>query len=154
MPFTTETFRQAMGTFATGVTVLTAKDDVRGCYGMTANAFMSVSLDPPLVLVSVSRRARLNDYVGVGDRFGINVLTADQEVLGRHFGGWPEAITPAIGWMDDVPVLEESAAHYIVRVEEIFPAGDHRLFLAEVENLQFRPHEPLLFHQGKFKRFQ
>lgn len=152
--FPADTFRRAMGGFATGVTVLTADDHAGGVYGMTANAFMSVSLEPPLVIVSIACSARLNEYLAVEAEFGINVLAADQEALGRHFGGRRNAtLEVPVTWVDGVPLLDGSAAQYIACVQQIHPAGDHRLFLAQVRRLRYRPHDPLLFHGGQFKRF-
>lgn len=152
--FPADMFRRAMGGFATGVTVLTANDGGGGLHGMTANAFMSVSVEPPLVLVSVACSARLNEYLAVESEFGINVLAADQEALGRHFGGRQDkTLEVPVSWVDDIPLLDGSAAQYIARVQQIHPAGDHRLFLAKVQRLRYRPHNPLLFHGGQFKRF-
>src|ERR687896_2470927 len=79
-------FRRTLGMFATGVTVLTTRTG-ETVHGMTANAFMSVSLRPPLVLVSVDRRARMSHLLHEGVRFGVNVLAAGQESLSDHFAG-------------------------------------------------------------------
>ncbi len=82
-------FRATMGRFATGVTVITvaAGNEVRG---MTANAFMSVSLSPPLVLVSINNRARIRAHLGPEVRYGVNVLAENQEAVSRHFAGRPQ----------------------------------------------------------------
>src|SRR3712207_7229748 len=76
-------FRATMGRFATGVTVVTVGHGEHP-HGMTANAFMSISLDPPLVLVSVDQRARMNQHLGMDLRYGVNVLSEQQEAIGRH----------------------------------------------------------------------
>src|SRR5438132_6176378 len=85
----TRTFRATMGRFATGVTVVTTGQQ-GSVHGMTANAFLSVSLAPPLVLVSVDNRARIAQHLAAGMRYGINILSEQQEDLSRHFGGRPQ----------------------------------------------------------------
>jgi len=82
-------FRSTMGRFATGVTVVTVSHDDGHPHAITVNAFLSVSLDPPLVLVSVNNRSRMNTHLHLGRRYGINVLSASQEEHSRHFGGRP-----------------------------------------------------------------
>src|SRR3712207_6041733 len=79
-------FRATMGRFATGVTVVTV-GHAEHPHGMTANAFLSISLDPPLVLISVDQRARMNQHLGMGVRYGVNVLSEQQEAISRHFAG-------------------------------------------------------------------
>ena len=81
-------FRATMGRFATGVTVVTVGYGEHP-HGMTANAFMSISLDPPLVLISVGQRARMNQHLELGVRYGVNVLSEQQEAISRHFAGRP-----------------------------------------------------------------
>src|SRR5437763_16989320 len=82
-------FRSTMGRFATGVPVVTVSHDNGYPHAITVNAFLSVSLDPPLVLVSVNNRSRMNTHLSLGGRYGINVLAASQEEHSRHFGGCP-----------------------------------------------------------------
>lgn len=86
VPFDSRQFRITMGKFATGVTIVTTYHEGQS-HGMTANSFLSVSLDPPLVLVSVAARARLHALLAPGCRYGVSVLADDQEALSRHFCG-------------------------------------------------------------------
>ncbi|WP_158935584.1 flavin reductase family protein [Burkholderia sp. S171] len=145
--------RTAMGLFATGVTVITFKaDGQRG--GMTANAFMSVSLEPPLVLVSVRTASRFNQWVREDVRFGINILGEDQRVLSGHFSGHPVAgIDPRFYENRGTPLLEGSLIHIVARTVDVHPAGDHLLYIGEVEHLRFgEQRRPLIFYSGKYQQ--
>lgn len=145
-----EHFRHVMGQFATGVGVVTyaAPDGPRG---MTANAFLSVSLDPPLVLVSVRKRARVLEHVAMGGVFGVNVLAHDQAATSDYFGGRGGAVCPAV-FRDDqaAPLLAGCLAWIVARIVDLHPAGDHRLMIGRVEALGERPAVPLLFHGGRY----
>jgi len=143
-------FRQVMSRFATGVSVLTyATPD--GPMGMTANAFLSVSLDPPLVLVSVRKRARVLDHVATGVTFGVNVLAEDQASTSDYFGGRGGAACPAVFRNDQAaPLLAGSLAWIVARVVDLHPAGDHRLMIGRVGALGERAAAPLLFYGGRY----
>jgi flavin reductase (DIM6/NTAB) family NADH-FMN oxidoreductase RutF len=146
--------RSAMGRFATGVTVITnaVGDDV---HAMTANAFMSVSLQPPLVLISLGNRAKMAARLGESDRYGVSVLANSQESIARRFAGSKHPMPPPLfEWLGAVPVLAGSLAQLSARIVDRHVAGDHTLFIGEVENLRTREGEPLLFHTGTFKLVQ
>ena len=146
-------FRRTLGMFATGVTVLTTRagDQV---HGMTVNAFMSVSLRPPLVLVSIDRRARLSNMLHEGTRFGVNVLEAGQAALSDHFAGRPVegAPEPRFELVHDTPLVEGALAHLVARFVRSYWGGDHSLFLGQVEFARYGEGEPLLFHGGRYER--
>ena len=146
-------FRRTLGMFATGVTVITTRtrDQV---HGMTANAFMSVSLRPPLVLISVDRRARMSNLLHEGTRFGVNVLEAKQAGLSDHFAGRlaDEAAEPLFELVHDTPLVEGALAHLVARVVRSYWGGDHSLFLGQVEFARYGEGEPLLFHGGRYER--
>lgn len=146
-------FRRTLGMFATGVTVLTTRGDEH-VHGMTANAFMSVSLRPPLVLVSVDRRARMSNLLHEGTRFGVNVLEAGQAVLSDHFAGRAVegAPEPRFELVHDTPLVEGALAHLVARVVRSYWGGDHSLFLGQVEYARYGQGEPLLFHGGRYER--
>jgi flavin reductase (DIM6/NTAB) family NADH-FMN oxidoreductase RutF len=146
-------FRRTLGMFATGVTVLTARTG-ETVHGMTANAFMSVSLSPPLVLVSVDRRARMSNLLHEGTRMGVNVLEARQEALSDHFAGRAVEGTPEPRFelVHDTPLVEGAIAHLVTRVVRSYWGGDHSLFLAQVEYAHYGEGEPLLFHGGRYER--
>lgn len=146
-------FRRVMGKFATGVTVVTWLRDGEPA-GMTANAFMSVSLEPQLVLVSARNASRFCTSVGVGNRFGINFLGEHQEDLSAHFGGKACEGLGAMATHDcGTPYLPEGLAHVIVKVVDVHPAGDHQLYVAEVLALnENEAVNPLLFYGGRYGR--
>jgi flavin reductase (DIM6/NTAB) family NADH-FMN oxidoreductase RutF len=148
-------FRRTLGMFVTGVTVITTVRDEQ-VHGMTANAFMSVSLRPPLVLVSVDRRARMNALLHEGARYGISVLGAEQEPLSDHFAGRAREGTPEPQFevVHDTPLVQGAIAHLVARVVRSYWGGDHSLFLGQVEYARYAEGRPLLFHGGKYERLR
>jgi flavin reductase (DIM6/NTAB) family NADH-FMN oxidoreductase RutF len=146
-------FRRTLGMFATGVTVLTARSG-ETVHGMTANAFMSVSLRPPLVLVSVDRRARMSNLLHEGTRFGVNVLEASQATLSDRFAGRAVEgeVEPRFELVHETPLVEGALAHLVARVVRSYWGGDHSLFLGQVEYARYGEGEPLLFHGGRYER--
>ena len=146
-------FRRTLGMFATGVTVLTARVGEQ-VHGMTANAFMSVSLRPPLVLISIDRRARMGAMLHEGTRFGVSVLEARQTGLSDRFAGrvaddLPEATFELV---HETPLVEGALAHLVARVVRSYWGGDHSLFLGQVEFARYGEGRPLLFHGGRYER--
>lgn len=146
-------FRRTLGMFATGVTVITTRAGDQA-YGMTANAFMSVSLHPPLVLVSVDRRARLSGLLHEGTQFGVSVLEASQATLSDYFARRAAEGTkePRFALVRDTPLVEGALAHLVARVVRSYWGGDHTLFLGQVEYARRGVGEPLLFHRGRYER--
>jgi flavin reductase (DIM6/NTAB) family NADH-FMN oxidoreductase RutF len=146
-------FRRTLGMFATGVTVITTRAGDQA-YGMTANAFMSVSLRPPLVLVSVDRRARLSTLLHEGTQFGVSVLEASQATLSDYFARRAAEGTqePGFELVRDTPLVEGALAHLVARVVRSYWGGDHTLFLGQVEYARRGDGEPLLFHRGRYER--
>ena len=146
--------RQTLGMFATGVTVITtaAGDQI---HGMTANAFMSVSLEPPLVLISVDRRTKMCSMLHHGQRFGVSVLAADQHALSDRFAGRADDDAPEPGFaiVHETPLVDGAAAMFVSRVARSYWGGDHSLFLGKVEYAHRDPDaRPLLFHGGQYGR--
>jgi len=143
-------FRNALSRFATGVTVVTTAV-ADGVHGMTANAFMSVSLDPPLVLISVGKQARMHAHILQTTRFGVSVLSQDQVAVAWSFAGRPqEGPQPVFQWRGGVPLLANALVHLVCSVETSYPGGDHTLFLGRVEDLWYRDGSPLTFYRGRF----
>lgn len=143
--------RQAMGRFATGVTVVTTAKDEEHVHGMTANGVMSVSLDPPLVVVSLRRESRMDAMLPSTRRYAISVLAEDQEWLAMHFAGRPDpARTPTVEWWDALPFIDGAIAHVGCRVHAIHEAGDHRLWVGRVDYMAVGTGSPLLFYAGQF----
>jgi flavin reductase (DIM6/NTAB) family NADH-FMN oxidoreductase RutF len=144
--------RDTLGRFATGVTVVSTSGS-DGVHAMTANAFTSVSLDPPLVLVSVDKRTRMHRMLPDTRRYGVSVLAADQERLAMHFAGRPATDQPdPFTWEDDVPVVSGAIAHFVCDPYAEHEAGDHTLYVGQVRAFRARPGHPLLFHSGQFTR--
>jgi flavin reductase (DIM6/NTAB) family NADH-FMN oxidoreductase RutF len=150
--FDTRAFRNALGRFATGVTVITTLHEEHP-HGMTANAFISVSLAPPLVLVSLDNRSQMHRILpGVG-RFGVSVLAEDQEPFSNHFAGRPqEGLDIPFVERGGVPLIDGAVAYFVARVKDVHAAGDHTLYIGEVEHFEAREDLPLLFHAGKYRR--
>jgi flavin reductase (DIM6/NTAB) family NADH-FMN oxidoreductase RutF len=146
-------FRRTLGMFATGVTVLTTRV-AEQVHGMTANAFMSVSLQPPLVLVSIDRRARMGALLHENTRFGVSVLEAGQKGLSDRFAGRTDESLPEATFelVHETPLVEGALAHLVARVVRSYWGGDHSLFLGQVEFARYGEGRPLLFHGGRYER--
>lgn len=146
-------FRRTLGMFATGVTVITTRVGEQ-VHGMTANAFMSVSLRPPLVLISVDRRAKLNALLREGAHFGVSVLEEGQTALSDRFAGRPRAedADPRFEIVRETPLVEDALAQLVARVVRSYWGGDHSLFLGQVEYVRYGEGTPLLFHGGRYER--
>lgn len=144
-------FRRALGRFASGITVITTEHE-GAVRGMTANAFVSVSLDPPLVLVSVDNRAKMNEVLPVSGRYGVSILRNSQEDLAQHFAGRPrEGTVISFVRRGGVPLLEGALAHLVCRLVDVRPAGDHTLYIGHVEHLDYGDGAPLLYYTGSYR---
>jgi flavin reductase (DIM6/NTAB) family NADH-FMN oxidoreductase RutF len=153
-PIDTKQFRRTMGLFASGVTVVTFQGDDGLPVGMTVNAFMSVSLTPPLVLVSIRSSSGFCRCIRIGDRYGVSLLSEQQQSISAHFGGRPDSglASPYVEHQGH-PVVRDALAHIVARVSAIHEAGDHLLFVGEVECLADQgPSRPLLFFGGLYRR--
>lgn len=159
--FSGQEFRQALGAFATGVTVITTRAGDNG-YGMTANAFSSVSLDPPLVLICAIAGNEGSDVIASNGKFAVNILAADQEPLSRFFSS-KDRPRGADAFRDvahkngvtGCPILDGVAGHLDCTLVATHEAGDHVIFVGEVQAMDVAPDvEPLLFHGGRYRMFQ
>jgi flavin reductase (DIM6/NTAB) family NADH-FMN oxidoreductase RutF len=160
-PLTSADFRRVVGNFATGITVITAEREPGQVHGMTANSFTSVSLDPLLILVCIDHQARLLSFVEEQRRFGVSILKDSQQAVSEHFAKPlqdPEA-TKSLGikfrWSSTgIPLIDDALAHLACNVCARYPAGDHTVFLGEVESMDCNSGEPLLYHRGQYRRIQ
>jgi flavin reductase (DIM6/NTAB) family NADH-FMN oxidoreductase RutF len=145
--------RRTLGMFATGVTIITTRQGEQ-VHGMTANAFMSVSLEPPLVLISVDRRTKMCGLLHEGRRYGVSVLADGQSALSDRFAGRPgdDLPEPRFELVRDTPLVDGALAHFVARVERSYWGGDHSLFLGRVEYARQNAGTPLLFHGGRYER--
>jgi flavin reductase len=152
-------FRVAMGSFPTGVTVVTVASDDGNMHGITVNSFSSVSLDPMLVLVCLNETSRGIGLIEQAGAFVVNVLSARQQDVSHWFAN---RYRPAGSTMFDgvpfepgvtgCPVLVDAAASFDCRLRQSHRAGDHLIVLGEVVALVHRPQlEPLIFHAGSYK---
>ena len=151
-------FRRVMGCFPTGVAVITVEHEVGRVHGMTANSLTSVSLEPLLILICVDGKARLHRYLKIQARFGVNILDATQQRVSEYFAqpdqDHEEEIRLGIrfAWTaSGIPLLEQALAHMTCTVVEQHPAGDHTIFIAEVQWMKGREGEPLVHHRGKYR---
>jgi len=159
MGFNPAEFRRAMGCFATGVTIVTVDLDGE-VHGMTANAFASVSLDPMLVLVCVDHTTRTHAHLHAKKRFGINVLCEEQRAISEYYArperthehAEQEAGARFERTRHGTPMLQGSLAYLECRLHSAEVAGDHTIFIAEVEDVVVREGEPLLFFRGKYRK--
>lgn len=151
-------FRRVLGHFASGVTIVTSREPDGSPCGLTVNAFCSVSLEPPLVLICVDRAAESNPCIRAAGVFVVNVLEQDGgERLSRHFADWEAKDkfdgvayrTEATG----APVLNDALAWLDCRVSEALEAGDHTIFLGEVLAADAREDSPLIYYRGGYGRF-
>jgi flavin reductase len=154
MTFDSKKQRHIMGHFATGVTVVTT-DGEAGSHGMTANAVASLSLDPPLVLVAVDKRAAMLDFLTKNRCFAVSILRADQEEISRRFatpGPKDFSDLNIIAAVTGSPILADAIAFIDCRVHDILPGGDHEVFLGEIVDGEHRGGEPLLYFAGRYRR--
>ncbi len=144
-------FRTAMGKFATGVTVIAT--DVDGeVHGMTANAFMSVSLDPKLVVISIGEKARILEKIKQSQTFSVNILAANQQELSMIFAGQlKEHRDVEFDRLDGKPVLNGAVAQIACEVAAEYLEGDHTLFIGRVTDIKLEDAEPLIFYSGKYR---
>jgi len=151
-----EEFRSAMSQFATGVTVITTIDEQGEPHAMTANAFTSVCLDPPTVLVCVAHSTHTYGFLQKLGRFGVNILAQDQEPLGAYFALRPEAREGGVDYSysiaaNGVPVLENSMVFMGCEVIGAHEYGDHTVYLAEVKEVRQNAHAvPLMFFRSRW----
>jgi flavin reductase (DIM6/NTAB) family NADH-FMN oxidoreductase RutF len=149
-PIDSSLFRRVMGRFASGVTVITAewRGEVRG---MTASAFMSGSLNPPLLLVSVAKRASMHAHLHAARSFAINILGAGQEEVANHFAGHAlPAYAPAFVHVGRIPTLGGVTTVITVETVATHECGDHTLFVGHILTMATDDSAPLLYHAGKF----
>lgn len=150
--FTGRELRDALGRFATGVTVVTAVGP-RGPLGITANSFASVSLDPPLVLWSPARKSSRFPAFEAASHFAVHVLARDQQPLATHFaqsGDMPAEFGAAPG-LGGAPIFEGCAARFECRHAARFDGGDHLICVGEVLRFTTSEAEPLVYHCGAYR---
>lgn len=146
-------FRNAMGKFATGVTVITTVVDGKP-YGMTANAFMSVSLNPKLVVISIGEKAKMNERIKQSKKYAVSFLADDQQAVSMQFAGQKSADDDfEFADLNEMPVIKNALGVLTCDVVSEYVAGDHTFYIGEVTDILLAENdqEPLLFYQGKYR---
>ncbi len=145
--------RNVMGNFATGVTIITTKDSNGKPFGLTANAFSSLSLDPPLLLICVDRKVDCYACFEESKVFAVNFLSEGQDQLSTRFA------TKGIEKFEGVPyklgelgvaLLDDALAHIECTLASAYEGGDHTIYLGEIQNATVLSDRPLLFFRGKY----
>jgi flavin reductase (DIM6/NTAB) family NADH-FMN oxidoreductase RutF len=157
MTIDTRQFRDALGCFATGITVITALDAEGAPVGLTANSFTSLSLDPPLVLFCVDRGIKSFEALHSNRHFAVNILGQDQETLSRKFArSGPDKWSGVEfeGWDTGCPILDGCIANLECDVESLFEGGDHVIVVGRVRRMRFESDgercRPLLYYRGRY----
>jgi len=150
--------KEAMSKFATGITVVTSLEDGGKPHGMTANAFTSVSLDPPLILICIAHARNTYRYVKKQEIFGINILAGDQKSLAEYWSinASERTMDIPVSWTftgHGVPVIDGCVCFLGCRVAGAHDYGDHTIFVGHVEDIQIHPGSPLIFFDRKILSF-
>ena len=151
---TKEQFRAIMGSFAAGVTVVTTVDASGALFGLTATAFSSLSLDPPLCLVCIDNRAGSLPALLESKRFAVNMLRADQTDLSNRFASPIPNKLEGVSWQPgpatECPLLEGTIASMECTVVNVFPGGDHQILIGELQRISVAEGDPLLYFRGGY----
>ena len=153
-----DSFRSVLGRFASGITVVTTRDGDQRDVGMTVSAFCSVSLDPPLVQVCIDRASSIHAVLAASSRYGVSILAAEQEALSRRFATAESSRRfDGIGYRrgeSGVVLLDDALAHLECKIVASHEAGDHTMFVGEVESATARSAGPLLYYRGGYAQLE
>jgi flavin reductase (DIM6/NTAB) family NADH-FMN oxidoreductase RutF len=153
-----DSYRSVLGRFASGITVVTTRDGEGRDVGMTVSAFCSVSLEPPLIQVCVDHTASMYGALAQSTQFAVNILAAEQEALSRRFATAESTRRfDGIGYRrgeSGAVLLEDALAHLECRVVQQIEAGDHTMFVGEVEVAAARDARPLLYYRGGYAQLE
>jgi len=153
MPVSKDEFRSAMSRFASGVTIVTTKTEAHHPIGITVSSFASLSLEPPLVLVCIDKRASIHDQLVEGRYLAVNVLAEDQEILSRRFASRDDDRFSGTGYAEGVtgaPILNDVLAAIECRIVYTYPGGDHTIVVGEVERTIVNDGKPLAYFRGGY----
>ncbi|MFY0692235.1 MAG: flavin reductase family protein [Paracoccaceae bacterium] len=145
-------YRRALGSFPTGVTIVTAFDADLEPWGLTANSFTSVSLEPRVISVCIAKAGRVFPTLSGSDHFAVNILSVDQRDLALHFASNVENRFTGTDWTagSTAPLLPEASAHLDCTVHDRVDAGDHEILLGRVVDYAHTPAPPLVYCRGNF----
>ena len=156
MPIDDARFRQAMGHFASGVTVVTTAS-AGELYGMTVSSFASLSLNPPLVLICIDKSVPSHDMIRDSGRFVVNILEERQEHLSRRFAATANDKFKGVAWHSGqlgLPVLDNTLAAIECRLRDALDGGDHTIFVGEVVDAEVREGAPLLYYRRGYRELK
>ena len=131
--------------------VIATEVEGEGVHGMTASAFMSVSLDPKLVVISIGENAKILDKIKESNLFSVNILAADQQDISMIFAGQLKDREVEFARLDDKPVIPGSVAQIACEVSAVHVEGDHTLFIGKVTDIHLEDAEPLVFYSGRYR---
>ncbi|TQR08565.1 flavin reductase family protein [Psychrobacillus soli] len=147
-------FRNAMGSFSTGVTVIVTETN-EGTHGMTANAFMSQSLEPRLIIISLKEDAHMLNKINESGFFSVNILSEEQQDLSMIFAGQVKSAKKVeFDYLDGKPVISGAIAQITCTVKSEYVEGDHTIFIGHVTEVHLEGGEPLIFSKGKYRRLE
>ena len=153
MTFDSTLQRQIMGRFATGVTLVTTRRKDGEILGMTANAVLSLSLDPPLILVSIDKKNQMHEFLKSSDCFAVNVLRDDQEEISRRFSTPGPKDFSGLELLEletGSPILANALAFIDCQIVQVVPGGDHDMFIGKPLAGETRDGNPLIFYSGQY----
>ena len=153
MSIDSATFRSVLGRFVSGVTIVTARDAQGIDHGMTASAFSSVSLEPPLVLVSIAHDATIHPTLLAQDELAVSILTASQEPIARRFAEKLDNRFDGVGFtrgLTGAPLIDGALATIEGRIVHRYSGGDHTIFVVEVLAASPTMDEPLVYYRGGY----
>lgn len=154
MTISKQEFRSALSLFASGVTVVTTKDNDGKLHGITVSAFCSVSLTPPLVLICIEKDTGSHHAFEQSRVFVINILRENQQHISNHFASPLENKFNGISYrtgIEDLPVLENALANLECRLRHAYDGGDHTIFVGEIEKATVSDGNPLLYFHGNYR---
>ncbi len=152
MPIPPLEFRQTLGHWPSGVTVVTMRQGDT-THGITVSAFSSLSLEPPLVGIAIARKARSHGFLQRVERFGVSVLREDQRGLSEHFAGRPSELEGSpFEEYEGLPVLRGAVAHLACDIVQSVDVGDHTLYVGRIEAASVSDEAPLVYHRGGYHR--
>jgi flavin reductase (DIM6/NTAB) family NADH-FMN oxidoreductase RutF len=150
-------FRAALGRFASGVTVVTLRDADGRLHGITVSAFCSVSLEPPLVLVCIEKKAGSHHAFSDGKAFVVNLLAAGQQHISDRFASRIADKFEGVAYrsgIENLPVLDDALANLECILKYSYDAGDHTIFVGEIENAHISDGEPLIYFHGSYRKIK
>ncbi|REK07500.1 MAG: flavin reductase [Planctomycetota bacterium] len=153
MPIDKADFRRALGHFAAAVTVVTSKLKSGEPAGITVTAFTSLSLEPPLVLICIDKRAKIHDHLEKDHFFAVNILNEDQEAVSRRFAASEGDQFREVGYTDGAtgaPLIHDTVTSIECKIVDLLPGGDHTIVVGEVEGAHVREGKPLVYFRGGY----